>query len=236
MCGVGVLAKAHGVPEVDDPTEEAGLQGVEEESELGLRTQLSLFFVGIIATMLEPEASRLSAMEEELKKRFDKKEADKRKLPSTAAPAAPSVRIDQLVLPDEMRAKMPFTKDKFLIRENPHLVQWEREVRKFCRNLSPDHGHRISAAMIYEWATGIRVADAAAMTTGPLEPGKQNYKSDLRKINRLLEYYFGKPYKTWIMGRQVPRAYRVRPGYYIRRHRPRTLTLYAEYVEGVLYP
>lgn len=187
--------------------------------------------------MLEPEASRLSAMELELKKRFRKEEADKRRLPSTAAAAAPSVRIDQLVLPDEMRAKMPFTKDKFLIRENPHLVQWEREVRKFCRNLSPDHGHRISAVMVYEWATGIRIVDAMA-GEDKMEPNRPHttWRGDLRKINKILEYYFGKPYMTWIMGRKVDKAYRVRPGYYIRRHRPRTLTLYAEYVEGVLYP
>jgi hypothetical protein len=185
--------------------------------------------------MINDEASLLSATERELKKRFKKEEADKRRLPSTAADAPSSERVDSLVLPDEMRAKMPFTKDKFLIRENPHLVQWERETRKFLRNLSPEHGHRVSAAMIYEWATGIRVADAMKDKT-PLAPGKQNYRSDLRKINRILEFYFGKPYMTWIMGRKVPKAYRVKPGYYIRRHRPQTLTLYAEYVEGTLYP
>lgn len=185
---------------------------------------------------MEPEASHLSEIEEELKKRFNKEVADRRRLPSTAADAAPSVRIDQLVLPDHMRAKMPFTKDKYLVRENPHLVQWEREVRKFERKLSPDHGHRISAIMIYEWATGIRIADAMAMTKGRLEPGKQNWRSDLRKINKCLEFYFGKPYMTWIAGKKVYRAYRVRPGYYIRHHRPMTLTLYAEWVEGVLNP
>ena len=32
---------------------------------------------------------------------------------------------------------MPVTKDKYMVKENPHLVQWEREVRKFLRNLSP---------------------------------------------------------------------------------------------------
>lgn len=186
--------------------------------------------------MLEPEGTRLSEVEEELKKRFNKEEASRQRLPSTASAALTSARIDQLVLPDEMRAKMPFTKDKFLIRENPHLVEWEREVRKFCRRLSPDHGHRISAAMVYEWATGIRVADIAKVSHGKLESGKQNWRSDLRKINKVLEYYFGKPYMTYIMGRKVPKAYRVKPGYYIRRHRPFTLSLYAEYVEGVLYP
>lgn len=123
---------------------------------------------------------------------------------------------------------MPFTKDKFLVKENPHLVQWEREVRKFLRKLSPEHGHRVAAVMIYEWATGIRVADLMAEggSAGP----------DLRKINQILRFYFDKPYMTYICGRKVPNAYRVRPGYYITRHRPMTLTLYAEYCEGVLRP
>lgn len=181
------------------------------------------------------EASHLSEVEEKLKKRFDKKEADKRRLPSTAGASHSSERVDSLVLPDEMRAKMPFTKDKYLVKENPHLVQWEREVRKFLRNLSPQHGHRVTAGMIYEWATGISVADAIAETT-KFESGKQSWRTDLRKINKLLTFYFGKPYMTYICGKKVPKAYRVRPGYYIRRHRPLTLTLYAEYVEGVLYP
>jgi hypothetical protein len=181
------------------------------------------------------DTSRLSEVEEELKKKFNKEKADKRRLPSTAAAPRPSERVDSLVLPDEMRAKMPFTKDKYLIRENPHLVQWEREVRKFLRKLSPDHGHRVSAVMIYEWATGIQMVDIMKDQQA-LAPGKQNWRSDLRKINKVLEFYFGKPYMTWIMGRKVPKTYRVKPGYYIRRHRPLTLTLYAEYVEGVLNP
>ena len=180
--------------------------------------------------------SALSKAEEELKKRFTKDEGDRRRLPSTAAAAAPSDRIDQLVLPDEMRARMPFTKDKYIIRENPHLVQWERECRKFLRNLSPEHGHRVSAVMIYEWATGIQITELMEANEKKEKPSDQTWRSDLRKINKLLAHYFGKPYTTYIMGRKVKRAYRVRAGYYIRRHRPLTLTLYAEYVEGTLYP
>lgn len=180
--------------------------------------------------------SLLSEVEALLKKRFKKEEADlKHRVPSTARDAAPSERIDQLVLPDEMRAKMPFTKDKFLVRENPHLVQWEREVRKFLRKLSPEHGHRVSASMIYEWATGIRISEAIELEQKG-QPGKASWRADLRKINQVLRFYFGKPYMTYIVGRKVPNAYRVKPGYYIRRHRPMTLTLYAEYAEGTLYP
>lgn len=122
---------------------------------------------------------------------------------------------------------MPFTKDKYVVKENAVLVQWERETRKFLRNLSPLHGHRVSAAMVYEWATGIKVADLVA------EGGST---ADLRHINRVLRFYFGKPYMTWICGHKVPNAYKVREGYYIKRHRPMTLTLYVEYTEGVLNP
>jgi hypothetical protein len=180
--------------------------------------------------MIEPtEPALLSEVETLLKKRFDKDEADRtRRLPSTADAARTSARVDQLTLPDTERAKMPYTKDKYLVRENPHRVQWEREVRKFLRNLSPEHGHRVAAVMVYEWATGIRVKDLMA------EGGSA--RRDLGHINAVLRYYFGKPYMTYILGRKVPNAYRIRPGYYIRRHRPMTLTLWAEYQEGTLYP
>ena len=122
---------------------------------------------------------------------------------------------------------MPFTKDKYLVREMPEIVQWERETRKFLRNLSPEHGHRVSAAMVYEWATGIKVSELVEMGGGT---------TDLKRINKILRFYFGKPYMTWICGRKVPNAFRVKPGYYIKRHRPMTLTLYAEYCEGTLNP
>lgn len=176
----------------------------------------------------ETGGSLLTEVEAVLKKRFNKKEANTRRVPSTAHGAASSDRLDQLVLPQEMRAKMPFTKDKYLVKENPHLVQWEREVRKFLRQLSPEHEHRVAAVMIYEWATGILVAELMA-EGGSAAP-------DLRKLNQILRFYFGKPYMTYIMGRKIPKAYRVRKGYYIRRHRPMTLTLYAEYCEKTLYP
>lgn len=180
--------------------------------------------------------SLLSEVESILKQRFDKEEASKKqRVPSTARAAASSERVDQLTLPDEMRPKMPFTKDKFLVKENPQLVQWEREVRKFLRKLSPEHGHRVAAVMIYEWATGIRITELMELEKSG-QAGKASWRADLRKINQILRFYFDKPYMTYIMGRKVPNAYRVRPGYYIRRHRPMTLTLYAEYCEGTLYP
>lgn len=175
-----------------------------------------------------PDQSLLSEVEQALKKRFNPEEASRSRVPSNARPAATSERLDQLVLPDNQRAKMPLTKDKYLVKDNPQLVAWEREVRKFLRNLTPRHRHRISAVMIYEWATGIKVADLVkeGKSAGP----------DLRKINELLRGYFGKPYMTTIMGRKVPNCYEVPPGWYVKRHRPRTLTLYAEYLEGSLHP
>ena len=185
--------------------------------------------------MEDSEKVYLSAVERELKKRFDKSEADKRRLPSTAADARSSGRVDSLVLPDEMRAKMPLTKDKYIVRENPRLVEWERETRKFLRNLSPEHGHRVSAVHVFEWATGLSVKDLMEQQK-QAEPGKESWRTDLRKINQVLGFYFGKPYTTWIAGKKIGKAYKVRPGYYIRRHRPLTLTLYAEYIEGTLYP
>lgn len=181
--------------------------------------------------MTEPSRSNdslLTEVEEILRGRFSQEEASKQRVPSTAHAARSSNRVDQLILPDTERPKMPFTKDKYIVKENPDLVQWERETRKFLRQLSPQHGHRVAAVMVYEWATGIKVADLVA--------GGGSAQKELRKINQVLRFYFGKSYMTWIAGRKVPNAYKVKPGYYIKRHRPMTMTLYAEYCEGVLNP
>ena len=180
--------------------------------------------------MIERDDSLLSEVEAVLKKKFSKEEADrKQRVPSSARAAASSERLDQLVLPDEMRPRMPFTKNKYLVKENPHLVAWERETRKFLRNLSPQHEHRVAAVMIYEWATGIRVAEL-------MEEGG-SATSDLRKINKVLRHYFGdKSYSTYIMGRKVTNAFKVKQGFRIRRRRPLTLELYAEWCEKTLYP
>lgn len=188
----------------------------------------------LLVMQLTPE-SNISSVEALLKRRFDKDAASQSRVPSTAQPSQKSERIKELVLPDEMRPKMPFTKDKFLVKENPQLVEWEREVRKFLRNLSPDHGHRVAAVMIYEWATGIKIKEAQELEKSGT-PGKVSWRADLNKLNKILSFYFGKPYMTYIAGRKIPKAYRVPPGYYIRRHRPMTLTLYAEYCEKTLYP
>lgn len=119
---------------------------------------------------------------------------------------------------------MPLTQEKYMVKENEALVRWERETRAFLRNLSVRHAHRISAVMVFEWVTGINVDELMAEGGGT---------QDMRKINQILKFYFGKPYMTYICGRKVPRAYRVPIGYYINRHRPMTLTLWKEYVEGL---
>ena len=168
----------------------------------------------------------LTEAEEILKGQF--KEGTFMGIPSDARDRPGTARFDQLILPDEQRGRMPFTKDKYIVRENPQLVQWERECRKFLRRLSLDHGHRISATMIYEWVTGIPVVK--------LQEQGGSANADLKQITRILKHYFGKPYTTYIMNKKVARAYRVRPGYRIKRHRPMTMELYAEYVEGTLNP
>jgi hypothetical protein len=182
------------------------------------------------------DTSLLSDVERAIKQRFSKEEADRVRVPSTARDASASARVDQLTLPLSERGKMPHTKDKYLVRENPHLVAWEREVRVFLRKLSPDHEHRVAAVMIYEWATGMKVAELMQLEQKG-QPGRQSWRSDLRKINQVLKFYFGETrYMTYIMGKKVPNCYKVRRGYLIRRHRPMTLTLYAEYQAGTLNP
>ena len=184
--------------------------------------------------MASTQQSHLTQVEQELKARFDK-DAVKSRIPSTADTVKTSERVNELVLPPESRSRMPLTKDKYLVRENPHLVEWERVTREFLRNLSPDHGHRVAAVMIYEWATGMQLKEVMELQKKE-KPPKATWRADMRKLDKILEWYFGKPYMTWICGRKIPRAYRVPPGYFIRRHRPMTLTLWAEYTEGVLYP
>jgi hypothetical protein len=180
-------------------------------------------------TLEPPSGDLLSDVEALLQQKFLTKPAPaNRALPSSAQDPQASERIQQLVLPTEQRGRMPYTKDKYLVKENPHLVEWERVVRQFLRELSPQHGHRVSAVMVYEWATGIVVQELIAEGGNP--------RPDLMKINKILRHYFGKPYMTYIMGRKVPNCYRVRPGYYIKRHRPMTLTLYAEYAAKTLNP
>jgi hypothetical protein len=177
--------------------------------------------------MADEEMDLLTDVEKQLRDKFEK-EGTFMRMPSTASESLRDERVVQLALPDEKRGRMPFTRDKYVVRENPFLVEWEREVRKFCHKLNHDYGHRISATMIYEWVTGISVREL-------MESGG-NPSPDLRKINQILRHYFGKAYSTWIMGRKVPNCYRVPSSWYMTRHRPMTMTLTGEWYEGVLRP
>ena len=126
---------------------------------------------------------------------------------------------------------MPFTKPKHLVRENPERVAWERELRKFLRKLPLSSEHRIAAVHVYEWATGIRIADLVeAEQQGDMT--RTRWRADLRKLNELLREYFGKGYITYIMGRKVKNAYKVPKGWKVKYHRPKTLTLYGEWYSG----
>ena len=133
---------------------------------------------------------------------------------------------------------MPLTKEQYLVRENPQLVLWERETRKFLRWLTPLHEHRVSAVMIYEWATGLSIADQIEIEKDPQrrkQEGVSTWRADVRKINKVLTFYFGTPYMTWIAGRKVNKCYKVKPGYYIFRHRPMTLTLWVDWKAGIKF-
>jgi hypothetical protein len=188
--------------------------------------------------MTQPSRVHLTEAERQLREQFEVTKQARRVSPSDARAGAQGgvrqVRLQQLVLPEDERGRMPFTKSQYLIKENPQEIFWERELRKFLRRLSPEHEHRVSAVMVWEWATGLSVADLEAAIKAGTADGKATHRSDLRKLNALLRHYFGKGYMTYIAGRKVPRAYKVRKGYYIKRHRPLSLTLYAEYCEGTL--
>ena len=153
--------------------------------------------------------------------------------PAGAVPWLPGNAIDPddklpdtAILPLTERGRMPLTKDKYIVREDPELVLWERATREFLRNLSPNHRHRVSAVMVWEWATGEKL-EPKPYVTGT---------SVFRKINKILRFYFGKSYMTWIANKKVPNCYNVPPGWLVRSHRPMTTELWLEYTNGTLYP
>lgn len=190
----------------------------------------ALFFLRYSSAMSQSIDDLLTEVERKLRARQSSGEVTTKRVPSTArAPRA--TRLDQLLLPDEERGRMPFTQERFIKRENPQRVQWERELRKFLRKLSPMHEHRISAVHVYEWATGLSIAELMKEERAG-QGGRTTWRSDIRHLNRLLREYFGKPYMTWIMGKKVPNAFRVPKGWLVYRHRPKTLALYAEWADG----
>ena len=188
---------------------------------------------------MDPRKREPSDIERELQSRFNPENMER--FSSTAQSVAGSEYVEALVLPEESRGRMPYSRADFVIDENPARVEWERQVRKFLGKLNSDFGHRITAPMIYEWTTGIRIKDlqdAEGVDTtnwhGGAHLGSANMH--LRHINALLVEYFGRPYKTTIMGRQVGKAYVVRPSFRIRNKKPICLTLWPEWDEGTLNP
>jgi len=187
----------------------------------------------------------VSELEKELQAQFDP--AKLQRFTSTAQAAAKSDYVKELVVPEEERGLMPYTKEDFVISENPLRVEWEKEVRKFLQKLTTHTSHRVTAAMIYEWATNIKIADLIeADTAGEIiteeaegirtqtNAGRLNVH--LRHINWVLREYFGKPYKTKIMGREVGRAYTVRQEFRVKLKKPANMTLWPEWSEGTLNP
>lgn len=175
----------------------------------------------------------------ELQDQFDPKHMSR--FTSNATAAAKATDVQDLMLPPERRGSVPITRADFVLKEDPRRVEWEREARKFLVKLNSDFGHKVTAPMIYEWATGVSlVALAAAEGVDPeawrggARWGSANVH--LRHINWVLKEYFGTPRKTTIMGRHVGRAYDVRPSFRVRDKKPANLTLWAEWSEGTLNP
>lgn len=189
--------------------------------------------------MVDPRRIEASDLERQLQAQFNPENMDR--FSSTAKDAAVSDYVQDLVLPEESRGRLPYTRDKFVVSENPARVEWERQVRKFLSRLNGDFSHRITAVMIYEWATGIKIkdlikAEGVENSASPLIRTYGSANMHLRHINWVLGQYFGKPYKTTIMGRPVGKAYTVRASFQVRRKKPACLTLWPEYDEGTLNP
>lgn len=188
--------------------------------------------------MVDPRKTEASELEKQLQAQFNPENT--MRFSSTAQEVAQSDYVQDLVLPDNSRGRMPLTRDKFVVSENPARVEWERQTRKFLRRLNPDFSHRVTPHMIYEWATGIKLRDLQiAEGIDPERPGRGpapygSASMHIRHINWVLSEYFGKPYKTTIMGRPVGKAYTVRQSFFVQKKRPACLTLWPEWDENTL--
>ena len=150
-----------------------------------------------------------------------------------------STYVRELARPVENRGRIPLTRDAFVIAENPARVEWERQVRIFLSKLSYESGHRVTAPMIFEWTTGIRIADLVkaegvdpAHWRGGATRGSANMH--LRHINWVLKEYFGQPHATTIAGRSVGKAYSVRKYFKVKDKKPANLTLIPDWEAGTL--
>jgi len=185
------------------------------------------------------ETPDIEAIHRELQKQFNP--ASNRRFTSTATIEKKAEQVEDRLLPDDQRGRLPVTRSDYVIPENPFRVAWEREVRKFLSKLNHSKGHKITAPMIYEWCTGVNLVELAKAEgvdptawRGGARWGSANIH--LRHINAILTDYFGKPRKTTIAGRHVGRAYDVPPEFRVSRKRPSTITLIVEREEGTLNP
>lgn len=132
--------------------------------------------------------------------------------------AKPSERLADLIKPPTERS-IPDTREYTLINEDEELLQWERLTRSFLYALPSTREHRITAHMVWSWATGIET------------PPKNNtdYRRDLRRIRKVLREYFGKSYQSTIRGVKAKEVWKVRAGFLVYRKAPITMTLYLEW-------
>jgi hypothetical protein len=158
---------------------------------------------------------------------------------STATSAKVATDVEELMLDEEKRGRLPLTRADLVIKEDPRRIAWEREVRKFLSKLNGDFGHKVTGAMVYEWATGVSLAELAKaegvdpeVWRGGARWGSAN--AHLRHINAILLAYFGTPRKTTIAGRHVGKAYTVRPSFRVKDKKPATIVLQVEWSEGTL--
>lgn len=178
-----------------------------------------------------------SEIERRIQEQFDPKHM--KRFTSTASDITRSEYVLDLALPVEARGVLPLTRESLIVEENPARVEWERFIRQFLRKLNSDFGHRVTAPMIYEWTTGISIKKLAA-SEGAADKdargGAQNGSANmhLRHINAILKEYFGTPYKTRIAGREVGKAYKVRPAFRVDRKRPVSITLLPDWSNGTL--
>lgn len=180
----------------------------------------------------------ISEIEKKLQEQFNPEHMTR--FVSTAKEPNTAAALEDLKLPEDQRGPMPFTRDKYIVNEDPAQVEWEREIRKFLRRLNTDKiSHRVSAVMIYEWTTGISLKDlreAEGVDETKWQGGAANGSANrhLRIINKILREYFGTPYKTKIMGREVGKAYTVGQNFRVKRKKPISVTLLPDYMNGTL--
>lgn len=134
----------------------------------------------------------------------------------------PSQRLQDLIQPPEKRS-LPDTREYTLINEDEELLQWERLTRQFLYSLPSTRDHRVTAQMIWDYAT----------TNAEYDPQDPDFRRDLRKIRKVMRGYFGKSYQSTIRGVKSKEVWRVRRGFLVYRKAPITMSLYLEWKKGL---